>query len=139
MKAIFTITLVSIICITINGQSRSNVIQNKVLSQTTYDIDYEDSNGKKVIEQYEKFDIRGNLIEIIQYDSKGKIKDHEKYEYNSDNKKVKEYKLDTNGKVYKTMEYKYKNGLKTERITYDPSNKMVKVKKYEYQFYNVSE
>lgn len=117
------------------GQNRKDIVNNKVKSQTTYEIDYENSNGKEIKEKFEKYDAKGNVIEIIEYDAKGKMDNHDKYEYNSNNELLKEVKINPNGQVYKTIEYKYVNGLKTKKITYDQAGKKIKVKTYMYEYY----
>lgn len=119
------------------AQSRKDIVNNKVKSQTTYEVDYENSNGKEVREKYEKYDTIGNLIELIEYDEKGKVIDHEKYTYNDNNEIIKEEKLDDDGKIVKTIEYVFNNGLKTEKITYDEAGRMIKVKKFIYEYHKV--
>ena len=49
-----------------------------------------DSRDKEEIKSFQSFDTHGNLIEEIDYDDDGKIKDHVKYEYNNEHLKTKE-------------------------------------------------
>lgn len=116
------------------GQSKKEVLRYGIITQTIYEVDYENSNGQEVTHQYEKYDENGNMIEYIEYDDRGKPEKHERYEYNANNQKTKEIKLD-NGKIYKVHEYNYNaQGLKTERKTYDSKHRLLKVKRYEYTY-----
>jgi antitoxin component YwqK of YwqJK toxin-antitoxin module len=80
------------------------------------------------------FDAHGNIIEEINY-KKGKVSKHYKYEYDSDNNKIKEVKLDPSGKVEETSEYKIENGLRIEKIVYDDNHKIKMRKIYQYTTY----
>lgn len=128
------IILLSIGCIYSYGQSRKKIKEMGISSKTTYDVDYENTNGKEYIDEKEIFDEKGNVIEYFKYEDTGKIKTHEKYEYDEDNNKIKEIKYNPVGKIIKTIVYKYEDGLKTERITSDASNKIIKKEKYVYTF-----
>src|SRR5512140_3684500 len=60
----------------------------------------------KELEQY--FDIRGNLLEDITY-KQGKISKHFKYQYDSDNNKIREEEYDQAGHLMEYSEYSYEN------------------------------
>ncbi|MDP4222278.1 MAG: hypothetical protein Q8868_03100 [Bacteroidota bacterium] len=83
----------------------------------------------KDIEQY--YDQRGNLIEDISY-KQGKINKHFKYQYDSNNNKIREEEYDPSGRLFESSEYKYENGLRTEKIVYDPNKKIKSRKIYQY-------
>ena len=135
-KVFFIAAIMALSTIVAMSQSHTEIIKNKIKSQTISEVDYENSNGKETLEQVEKYNQKGNLIEFIEYDSKGKVKKHEKYEYNENNEITKEVHIDGAGKVEKTIEYKYNpKSLKTEKITYDAANRKLKVKKYIYEYY----
>jgi hypothetical protein len=115
-----------------NGQQipKDRKIKSVVVYQEKYDMlvtrKYKDS------EQY--FDQRGNLIEDITY-KQGKVNKHFKYQYDSDNNKIREEELDPSGRTKEVSEYKYENGLRREKIVYD-SNKKIKSKRiYQYTTY----
>lgn len=102
-------------------------IKSIIVYQEKYDMlvtrKYKDS------EQY--FDVKGNLIEDITY-KQGKVNKHFKYQYDSDNNKIREEELDPSGRTKEVSEYKYENGMRSEKIVYD-SNKKIKSKRF-YQY-----
>jgi len=77
------------------------------------------------------YDTRGNVIESITY-KLGKVNKHFKYQYDSDNNKIKEEEFDTSGRLKELSEYKYTDGLRTEKIVYDSNKKMKSKKTYVY-------
>ena len=86
----------------------------------------------KDLEQY--FDQQGNLIEDITY-KQGKVDKHFKYHYDSDNNKVREEEYDSSGRLIESSEYKYENGLRTEKTVYDQNKKIKSKKIYQYTTY----
>lgn len=89
---------------------------------------------KQYTESETYYDVKGNITEEILY-KQGKIDKHFKYQYDSDNNKIKEEEFDSSGKIIESSEYKYEKGLRTEKTVYD-SNKKVKTKKfYKYTTY----
>jgi hypothetical protein len=120
------------VSVPMNGQQipKDRKIKSIVVYQEKYDMlvtrKYKDS------EQY--FDQRGNLIEDITY-KQGKVNKHFKYQYDSDNNKIREEELDPSGRIKEVSEYKYENSLRSEKIVYD-SNKKIKSKRiYQYTKY----
>lgn len=91
--------------------------------------------GKKTtsIESEEKYDLAGNVIDEIQYKD-GKVDKHIVYEYDSNNNKTRETELDASGKAKKIGEYKYLNGRRAEKYTYDADKKLISKKTYTYTF-----
>jgi hypothetical protein len=77
------------------------------------------------------YDYHGNVIEEINY-KQGKVDKHFRYQYNSDDNKVKEEKLDPAGRVIETSEYRYENGLRVQKIVYDGNMKVKSKKSYQY-------
>lgn len=131
-KGILLMMLAISACISLDGQqiSKDKKVKSIIVYQEKYDMlvtrKYKDS------EQY--FDLKGNLIEDIAY-KQGKVKKHFKYQYDSDNNKIREEELDPSGRITEVSEYKYENGLRTEKIVYD-SNKKIKSKRtYQYITY----
>jgi hypothetical protein len=102
-------------------------IKSIIVSQERYDMlitrKYKDS------EQF--FDIKGNLLEDITY-KQGKINKHFKYQYDSDNNKIKEEEFDPSGRLIESSEYKFENGLRTEKYVYDPNKKLKSKRIYQY-------
>jgi hypothetical protein len=159
-KIIIIIILIAIHFTFTQAQKKKSIAKNSLKNIVVY-VQKFDSPNEKVIKDSETFfDTKGNTIEEIEYDN-GKIKKHLKYEYDSDDKKIKEtelnvsgktvkitdYTYDSNnqkiketelnatGKIIKIVEYKYNEGLKQEKITKDGNNKIKSKKTYQYQKY----
>lgn len=113
----------------VNAQQTAsgNKIKSIIVYQEKHDMLV--TRKYKDIEQY--YDSRGNILEDITY-KQGKIKKHFKYQYDSDNNKIREEEYDPSGRLIESSEYKFENGLRTEKTVYD-SNKKIKSKKiYQY-------
>ncbi len=80
------------------------------------------------------YDERGNELESITY-KQGKVDKHFKYQYDSDNNKIKEEEFDPSGKLKESSEYKYVNGLRSEKTVYDSNKKLKSRKTYVYTSY----
>jgi hypothetical protein len=78
--------------------------------------------------------MRGNVLENISY-KQGKVDKHFKYQYDSDNNKIKEEEFDAAGKLKESSEYKYANGMRTEKTVYDSNKKLKSKKTYVYTTY----
>jgi hypothetical protein len=89
---------------------------------------------KTFLDNEEKYDIKGNLVEEINYKS-GKLDKHMVYEYDNQNKRIKETEVDEAGKVKKYADFKYENGLKSEKLTYDAGGKLLSRKTYTYTYW----
>ncbi len=101
-------------------------------------IVYEEKANSLVAKKYKEseiyYDQRGNILEEIYYKD-GRVTKHFKYTYDADDNKIKEEEYDTNGKLKEYSEYKFENGLRTEKVVYDAS-KTVKLRKtYQYTNY----
>lgn len=105
-------------------------IKSIIVYQEKYDMLV--SRKDKELEQY--FDIRGNLLEDITY-KQGKISKHFKYQYDSDNNKIREEEYDQAGHLMEYSEYSYENGLRTEKTVYDAKKKLKSRKIYQYTTY----
>jgi len=107
---------------------------NKIKSITVYQEkrDMLVTRKYKDLEQY--YDSRGNLLEDITY-KQGKIDKHFKYQYDSDNNKIREEEYDSSGKLIESSEYKYENGMRTEKSVYDSNKKLKSKKIYQYTFF----
>jgi antitoxin component YwqK of YwqJK toxin-antitoxin module len=102
-------------------------VKSIIVSQEKYDMLV--TRKYKDTEQY--FDARGNLIEDITY-KQGKISKHFKYQYDSDDNKIREEEFDPSGRLIESSEYKYENGLRTEKYVYDANKKLKSKKTYQY-------
>jgi hypothetical protein len=95
----------------------------------------EEKNDMLIKKQYKEsetyFDTKGNVLEEIAY-KQGKVTKHFKYQYDSDNNKIREEEFDPAGRLIESSEYKYNNGLRIEKIVYDGNKKTKSKKTYQY-------
>lgn len=80
------------------------------------------------------YDVKGNIIEEITY-KEGKMNKHFKYQYDSDDNKIKEEEYDPSGRIIEYSEYKIENGLRTQKVVFDGNNNMKSKKTYSYTTY----
>ncbi len=126
----------SLLALTFCLWSQSKKIgQGKIKSITVIEYVYDKGVEKKYIDSETKYDVRGNIIEEIEYKG-GKIDKHVIYRYDDNNNKVSETELDASGKKTKITEYKYNSdNLRIEKAVFD-GNKVLKSKKiYQYTTY----
>lgn len=122
-----------VICGAVNAQSKKEIKKHHIVTRTEFEQRFDDGNIK-VKESFRKFDTRGNLIEEIDYTKEGEVKDRKTYEFDENNNLVKEIKYEPNGNIDEIIEYKYKDGLKTEKLEYDFKGRLIKKKTYIYEF-----
>jgi hypothetical protein len=106
--------------------------QPKLKTVTVYDEKFDNLITKKVIESQVTYDIKGNILEEIEYTGT-KVTKHFQYQYDADGNKIKEIEFDASGKVSKTSEYKIDSrGLRTEKTIFGPDGKLKTRKTYVY-------
>ena len=86
------------------------------------------------IESETTYDINGNIIEQILYKG-GEVDTHFRYEYDSNNNKIKEIEYTKKGAVDKISEYKIQNGQRVEKTVYDSRKNLLLKKTYQYLYY----
>jgi hypothetical protein len=133
MKPIKTSLIIVILAIGIYSSAECQKPDEKVkiksiiVTQEKHDMlvkkEYKDS------ETY--FDQKGNILEQIDF-KQGRVTKHFKYQYDSENNKIKEEEFDPSGRLIEYSEYKYENGLRAEKIIYDSNKKMKSKKIYKY-------
>jgi len=116
------------------GQSTKTVVNKKIASQTVYEYFIEEGIDEPVIESVERFDEKGNLIELKELNNKGEVKTWEKYGYNEDGKMVEVKVLDVKGRVESTEKSIFKDGLRVEKQYFNNKDQLVKRKVYEYEY-----
>jgi len=133
---VFILLTLCTITFGVQGQqlSKKEIRSRKILSVTESETDLRVRNPKAVQESYKKYNRQGEIIEIIERDNKGIITLHESYDYDTDGHKTVEIQYLPNGKIKKRHIYKYENGLRTERLTYDARNRLIGRKKYIYEY-----
>ena len=118
------------------GQNTKTIIEKKIASQTVYEYFVEEGMEEPVVESIEKFNERGDLLEIKEFNSKGDVKLWEKYAYDTEGRVVEEVFLDAKGRVERTEKNIYSDGLRIEKQFYNNKDKLYKRKVYEYEYRN---
>lgn len=126
--------VVLLLCINLSLNAQNEVLENKIKSITVYQEKYETLVTRKYKELEQSFDNRGNLLEEISY-KQGKISKHFRYEYDENNNKIREEKIDPAGRIVESSEYKYASGLRIEKIIYGPDKKPKSKRTYQYALY----
>jgi hypothetical protein len=116
------------------SQSKKDIKTSNIRSITVNKYDYKSGKEIKLKESVTKYDANGNVTDEIKYNDQGKFLEHFGYMYNSNDDKISETEYDEAGKVKKISKYTYKNNLKVEKNTYDPSNKLISKKEFLYTF-----
>jgi len=116
------------------GQNTKTIIEKKIASQTVYEYFVEEGMEEPVVESIEKFNDRGDLLEIKEFNSKGEVKLWEKYAYNDEGNVVEVQYLNNKGKLERKEKTVYSNGLRIEKQYYNNKDKLVKRKVYEYEY-----
>ena len=116
------------------GQSKTELIEKKIKSQTVLEVFLEEGSDEPQIEQKEVYNEDGELTEFITYNKEGDVKDWVKYVYDEDQNIVEEIYLDKRGKVEKREKTIYKDGIRVERQSFDNRDRMYKKKIYEYEY-----
>jgi hypothetical protein len=131
-RAFFLIILISACTLKVECQKTGSdaTIKSLVVSEEKFDMLVK----KQFKESETYYDVRGNVLENISY-KQGKVDKHFKYQYDSDNNKIKEEEFDAAGKLKESSEYKYSNGMRTEKTVYDSNKKLKSKKTYAYTTY----
>jgi hypothetical protein len=128
-RRILLLTLLIGLNTALNAQQKDS--DKKIKSIIVYQEKYDMLVIRKYKDTEQYFDSHGNLVEDITY-KQGKIAKHFKYQYDSDNNKIKEEEFDQSGRIIESSEYKYENGLRTEKYVYDSNRKLKSKKIYQY-------
>jgi hypothetical protein len=116
------------------GQDKKEVIEKGIQVKRNYELDIANGDKEPSIEKEEFYNFRGNIVEVKEYSDKGKTVDlWIKYKYDDQGNLVEEQGLNAKGEIKERYEYKYENGLKTEKWCYDNKNRLFKKKIYKYE------
>ncbi len=118
----------------LSAQSSSKVEKRGITKRSITEISYENGANEEIIEEEKWFDEEGNVIELKERDNKGKLKNWVKYTYTKKNDVETELYLNANGKLLEKIEYRYEDGLRTEKLYYDGKERLVKKKVYAYEY-----
>jgi len=131
-KKLFLILVIS--GISLSAMCQKSASEAKIKSQIVTEEKYDMLVKKQLKESETYYDIRGNVIESITY-KQGKLDKHFKYQYDSEDNKIKEEEFDATGRIKESSEYKYSNGVRTEKSVFDPNKKLKSKKTYTYTTY----
>ena len=118
------------------AQSKKDIADREVKSVTTEteDLRKGDTTHRKNISRYDK---HGNVIESIDYDVNGAVKDWEQFQFNKHEDEILYTKLSSDGNVVKktvTLYNKWNNN--TEKITTDPNGELIEKTSFTYNTSN---
>lgn len=116
------------------SQEKEDFRKHGVQSQTTLEYFIEEGLKKPVVEQVLRFDRNGNVVEEKEFNKLGEIKKWEITEYDSTGNIVSFSVLDEKGDLVEREEYRYSDGLVTEKLYFDSKNRLYKRKVYEYEY-----
>jgi hypothetical protein len=132
VKIFLVLIMIAFTSHSVMSQSREQGAKIKSVTVTEEKPDMLVKKQYKDSETY--YDTKGNITEEITFKD-GKMNKHFRYQYDQDNNKIKEEELDSSGRIKETSEYKYSNGLRTEKIVYDSGKKIKSRKIYTYTTY----
>lgn len=115
--------------------SKKEAQENKILSVSEWETDLKTRKAKPVQESYTKFDLAGNVVEVMERNNLGELTLHEKYEYDAAGNKTVEIQLEPDGSIKKRHVYSYENNLRKDRKTYNAAGQLIAEKKYVYEFH----
>lgn len=114
---------------------KSEATQYGIEVKRYYEQDLKDGDTEPSIFKEEFYDFRGELVEVKEYSEKGKkIELWIKYKFDIKGNLIEETELDSKGEIIRRMEYKYEDGLRTEKLYYDSKNRLYQKRLYKYEF-----
>lgn len=137
IKVLFLLTCAFLfVTASLRGQSKEIIKEKHIASKTVQEYFIGEGMDEPVVESIEKFNERGDLIEIQEFNSKGDVKLWEKYTYDEEGRLVEEVFLDGKGRIERTEKSIYSDGLRIEKQFYNNKDKLYKRKVYEYEYRN---
>jgi hypothetical protein len=134
MKGILTITFF-FAAISLMAQDKDEIIKRGIEVRRYYEKELDEGDTDFYIFKEEYFNAQGELVEIKEYKNKGKeVGLWFKYKYDNQMQVIEELELDEKGLQKERIEYKYKDGLRIEKIYYDNKNRLRQIRKYEYGY-----
>lgn len=132
MKTTLFISFFLFLTAFVSAQSKDQIKENNIKSTTVTEYDYSSGKEIKKLESFEKFNAKGQVIELIDYDKGGKQKERIEYDYNEFNDCIEERYFGETNKLEKVYKYTYKGELKQTKEKYDSKNKLIWKKVYSY-------
>jgi len=134
MKTLLIILSSTIITLNSYAQDKKDVIEKGIQVKRNFELDIANGEKEPSIEKEEYYNFRGDIIESKEFSDAGKtISIWFKYKYDSQGNLIEELELNAKGEQKERFEYKYENGLKTEKLFYDNKNRLTKKKIFKYE------
>ncbi|HNW50138.1 MAG TPA: hypothetical protein PKH79_03590 [Prolixibacteraceae bacterium] len=134
MKPVLITLSFTLATLLLHGQDKKEVIEKGIQVKRNYETDIANGEKEASLEKEEYYNFRGDLVEIKEYDNSGKgITSWFKYKYDNQGELIEELELNAKGEQKERAEYKYENGLKTEKLIYDSKNRLSKKKTFKYE------
>jgi len=130
LKPVILILVFMAFCLAGAAQKKAES-KPKVKSLIVLEEKYDQLVRKQYKESETYYDEHGNILEEITY-KQGKIDKHFKYQYDADDNKIREEEYDPAGKLIEYSEYRIENGLRVEKVVYEPNKKPKTRKLYQY-------
>ena len=134
---LFGIVLMSFLMLeqTAWAQSKKTRIEKGILVKTTYKQDLEDGDKKRILDKVETYNKNGELVDLKIYDRAGKYaKDWFQFKYNIKGELIEKVEYDSKQKLKERTVYKYSKGLRISKEVFDDKERLSKKTTYEYQF-----
>jgi YD repeat-containing protein len=132
-QLLITLSLIIVTLISY-GQDKKDVIEKGIQVKRNYELDIANGDKEPSLEKEEFYNFRGDLVEVKSYTDNGKtLNDWTKYKYDTQGNLIEEQALNPKGDQKERFEYKYEDGLKTEKLFYDNKNRLTKKKIFKYE------
>ena len=126
------VIIILLISLSSFAQKKSEIVQHGIETKRFFEQNIKDGDDSPVLIKEEYYDLRGDLVEIKEFENNGKdIKTWFKYTYDYKDI-IEEIELNSKGEQKERIVYKYNKGLRIEKLTYDSKNRLEKRRTYEY-------
>lgn len=133
MKKSILISCFWILGIVAFSQSKSEVRDLGIKSTSIWEYNYSSGKEVKKAVSVTKFNDTGLVIESIDYDKAGKLKERIEYAYNENKDVVEEKYFAHNNKLLKSFKYTYEGTLRLTKEKYTAAGKLEWKKVYSYE------
>ena len=116
------------------AQDTKTIQEKKIASRTVYEYFVEEGLDEPVVESVERYNERGDLLEIKEFSKEGDVTRWEKFVYDKEGRLVEEVYLDEKGRIERKEKNLYAEGLRVEKQFYNNKDKLYKRKIYKYEY-----
>lgn len=130
MKRIIVLLICTLLCATVSyGQSKG---KKDLRKNSTTKVWKTPVKGARYLDEVIKYDAKGRKIEQIEYSASG-MKARCTYEYDDNDRVVREVVYDERNKPYRIHKIEYNaDGTKKRQLNYNAKGNLLSVKEYEY-------